>query len=30
MQGVCLTLSWPIDAVLQELTFSLEIVPGKQ
>ena len=27
MQGVCLTLSWPIDAVLQELTFGLEIVP---
>jgi hypothetical protein len=26
MQAVCLTLSWPIDAVLQELTFSLEIV----
>ncbi|MBX3675470.1 MAG: DUF1926 domain-containing protein [Rhodocyclaceae bacterium] len=26
MQAVCLTLSWPIDAVLQELALSLEIV----
>jgi hypothetical protein len=25
MQAACLTLSWPIDAVLQELTLSLEI-----
>jgi hypothetical protein len=29
MQAACLTLSWPIDAVLQDLTFSLEIVPGR-
>ena len=26
MQAACLTLSWPVDAVSQELTFSLEIV----
>lgn len=26
MQASCLDLSWPIDAVLQELTFSLEIL----
>ena len=26
MQAACLTLSWPIDAVSQELTISLEIV----
>ena len=26
MQAACLTLSWPIDAVLQELTFVLEIL----
>lgn len=26
MQAACLTLSWPIDAVVQELTFSLEIL----
>jgi alpha-amylase/alpha-mannosidase (GH57 family) len=26
MQGARLTLSWPIDAVLQELTFTLEIL----
>ena len=26
MQGVSLTLSWPVDAVLQELTFTLEIL----
>ena len=26
MQGACLTLSWPVDAVLQELTFTLEIL----
>lgn len=26
MQAACLTLSWPIDAVSQELTISLEVV----
>ena len=26
MQAACLTLSWPIDAVVQELTFSLEVL----
>jgi alpha-amylase/alpha-mannosidase (GH57 family) len=26
MQGACLTLSWPVDAVLQELTFVLELL----
>ncbi|MCZ2419137.1 MAG: DUF1926 domain-containing protein [Burkholderiales bacterium] len=29
MQAACLTLSWPIDAVLQELTFSLEILTDR-
>ncbi|MDT3737818.1 MAG: alpha-amylase/4-alpha-glucanotransferase domain-containing protein [Denitratisoma sp.] len=29
MQAVCLTLSWPVDAVLQELTFALEILADK-
>ncbi len=29
MQAACLTLSWPIDAVSQELTISLEIVTDK-
>jgi hypothetical protein len=29
MQAACITLSWPIDAVSQELTFSLEIVADK-
>jgi 4-alpha-glucanotransferase len=29
MQAACLTLSWPIDAVVQELTFSLEILADK-
>jgi hypothetical protein len=29
MQAACLTLSWPIDAVLQELTFSLEVLVDK-
>lgn len=29
MQAACLTLSWPIDAVSQELTISLEIVADK-
>jgi hypothetical protein len=26
MQGACLALSWPIDAVVQELTFALTVV----
>jgi hypothetical protein len=29
MQAACLTLSWPIDAVSQELTFSLEVLVDK-
>ena len=29
MQAACITLSWPIDAVSQELTISLEILADK-
>jgi len=29
MQAACVTLSWPIDAVSQELTFSLEVLADR-